>query len=163
MCFVAALQHQDSPLRLLYLPNMTQAQKSLYIFGALGKQHLGALWLHLEKEGIHPTMFATEWLMTMFCRGFSFDLVTRVWDIFFHEGYKIVYRVALALIKNAEKELMGASFERIMEVLRTLPSGVDATSLLDTVVWGIPLTRAQIEVHAKEFDKQKAEGKTPGF
>jgi Rab-GTPase-TBC domain len=35
----------------------------------------------------------------MYCRGFSFDLVTRVWDIFFSEGYKIVYRVALALVK----------------------------------------------------------------
>ena len=37
--------------------------------------------------------------MTMFCRGFSFDLVTRVWDIFLFEGYKIVYRVGLALLK----------------------------------------------------------------
>jgi Rab-GTPase-TBC domain len=35
----------------------------------------------------------------MYCRGFSFDLVTRVWDVFFNEGYKIVYRVALALVK----------------------------------------------------------------
>ena len=43
--------------------------------------------------------YATEWLLTMFCRGFSFDLVTRVWDVFFSEGYKIVYRVALALVK----------------------------------------------------------------
>ena len=35
----------------------------------------------------------------MYCRGFSFALVTRVWDVFFSEGYKIVYRVALALVK----------------------------------------------------------------
>ena len=35
----------------------------------------------------------------MYCRGFSFDLVTRVWDVFFSEGYKIVFRVALALVK----------------------------------------------------------------
>ena len=46
-----------------------------------------------------PSMYATEWFMTMFCRGFSFDLVTRVWDIFLFEGYKIVYRVGLALLK----------------------------------------------------------------
>lgn len=59
LCFVAALQRPDSPLRLMYLPNMAQAQKSLYIFGALGKQHLGELWQHLEKEGMHPTMYAT--------------------------------------------------------------------------------------------------------
>jgi hypothetical protein len=38
--------------------------------------------------------------MTMFCRGFSFDLVTRVWDIYLAEGsFKIVYRVSLAILK----------------------------------------------------------------
>lgn len=126
----------------MFLPDMLQAQQVLYVFGELGKKHLGRLWVHLEKEGIHHTMYvacrcmrdpcactshirvtsvhtsytliilfvhtvvpfilfryATEWLLTMYCRGFSFDLVTRVWDVFFSEGYKIVFRVALALVK----------------------------------------------------------------
>ena len=48
---------------------------------------------------MHAYRYATEWLLTMYCRGFSFALVTRVWDVFFSEGYKIVYRVALALVK----------------------------------------------------------------
>ena len=29
--------------------------------------------------------YVTEWLMTMFCRGFSFDLVSRVFDVFTNE------------------------------------------------------------------------------
>lgn len=38
--------------------------------------------------------------MTLFCRGFSFELVTRVFDIFLLENhYKIVYRVSLAILK----------------------------------------------------------------
>jgi len=82
-----------------------------------------------------------------------------VWDIYFHEGYKIVYRVALALIKNAQADLMGASFERIMDILRNLPSGVDATHLMENVVWKIPLTHAQIETHGKEYDTMKKAGK----
>jgi hypothetical protein len=44
--------------------------------------------------------YFTEWAMTLFCRGFSFELVTRVFDIFLLEGdYKIVYRVSLAILK----------------------------------------------------------------
>lgn len=97
--------------------------------------------------------------MTMYCRGFSFDLVTRVWDIFFHEGYKIVYRVALALIKNIQNDLMAASFEKIMEILRNLPAAVDASHLMENVVWKIPLTHAQIESHGKEYDRLKSLGK----
>jgi hypothetical protein len=53
-------------------------------------------------------MYFTEWAMTLFCRGFSFELVTRVFDIFLLEGnYKIVYRVSLAILKvSALSQLM---------------------------------------------------------
>ena len=56
--------------------------------------------LHIRTNCVrYAHRYVTEWLLTMYCRGFSFDLVTRVWDVFFNEGYKIVYRVALALVK----------------------------------------------------------------
>jgi hypothetical protein len=71
----------------------------------------GPLWAHLQKEGVHPTMFATEWFMTMFCRGFTFDLVTRVWDIYIAEGsFKIVYRVCLAILKVSYLPRMVATY-----------------------------------------------------
>lgn len=58
------------------------------------------LLLHIRTNCLrYAHRYVTEWLLTMYCRGFSFDLVTRVWDVFFNEGYKIVYRVALALVK----------------------------------------------------------------
>ena len=70
------------------------------VFTVAATAMTGPLWAHLQKEGVHPTMFATEWFMTMFCRGFTFDLVTRVWDIYIAEGsFKIVYRVCLAILK----------------------------------------------------------------
>lgn len=44
--------------------------------------------------------YFTEWALTLFSRGFSFDLVTRVWDVLMTEGsYKIVYRVSLGMLK----------------------------------------------------------------
>jgi hypothetical protein len=64
--------------------------------------------------------------MTMYCRGFSFDLVTRVWDIFLSEGFKIIYRVALALLKTTEEAMLLASFETIMELLRDINKYADA-------------------------------------
>ena len=43
--------------------------------------------------------FATSWFMTLYARDFSFDLSTRVWEIFLSEGFKVLYRVAIALLK----------------------------------------------------------------
>lgn len=151
--FCAALQlsREAPPLRNLYLPNMAETQRVLYVFGELGKVHLGRLWQHLLDENMHPTMYATEWLMTMFCRGFSFDLVTRVVDVFLKDGYKIVYRVSLALLKNIEKELMESDFEGIMRLVRRIPELTDASTVME-LAWAIPVRRREIERFRNEFD-----------
>jgi len=103
---------------------------------------------------MHPSMFATEWFMTMFCRGFSFDLVTRVFDVFIYEGIKIVYRVCLALLKSLETELLEAPFEEIMTILRNISSTVDAKRIMK-IAWSIPLKRDVIAYYEAEFDTNR--------
>jgi len=56
-----------------------------------------ALFKHLEKQSIHVSMFATQWLLTLYTSSFLFDLVGRVWDYFISEVWKIVFRVMLEL------------------------------------------------------------------
>lgn len=68
--------------------------------------------------------------MTMFCRGFSFELVTRVWDIYLFEGYKIIYRVALALLKVVQSKLLSENFEGILEILRDINRYADADHII---------------------------------
>jgi hypothetical protein len=76
-----------------------------------------------------------------------------VWDIFFHEGFKIIYRVALALLKSVEKEILNESFENIMATLRALPSKVDANSVIE-LAFTIPLKWKDIEMAEEKYLKQ---------
>ena len=183
-CFAAALLNPNpTPLRDIYLPDLGDAKRKLYVFGELGRQHLGALWIHLEDQKMHPTMYATEWLMTMFCRGFSFDLVTRVWDIYLVEGFKIVYRVALALLKvrpehlipltqlnsrsdcvlslhppafiqTVEPALLKAEFEDIMSIINAIPEAIDPEDIM-ALSWSLPLRRSDIVKHEKSYALQQ--------
>ena len=129
----------------MYLPKLSETQKILYVFGELANFYLPELWAHFNKEGIHQTMFLTEWVMTFFCRGFSFELVTRVWDIFMFEGdMKIMYRVSLAILKYFEKEFLALRFDKIMTLLRVIAQRLDALAVMD-LAWSIPLRRAKIK------------------
>ena len=83
----------------MFAANFEAVQKIMGVYWKLVRDASKKLWTHLEGQGLHPSMFATEWFLTLFCRSFPFDLVTRVWDIFWLEGFKIVYRVAIALLK----------------------------------------------------------------
>ena len=49
--------------------------------------------------------------MTLFSTNMPIELTLRIWDIFFIEGRKILYRVGLAIFKILENELVNADAE----------------------------------------------------
>ncbi|XP_029475623.1 TBC1 domain family member 10A isoform X2 [Rhinatrema bivittatum] len=55
---------------------------------------------HLNKQKIDPILYMTEWFMCAFSRTLPWSSVLRVWDMFFCEGVKIIFRVGLILLKN---------------------------------------------------------------
>ena len=83
-------------------------------------------------EGIHNSMFVTQWFMTIFTSTFPFHLVSRVWDAFLVEGWKVIYRVMLVLLKNNEKELLEMEFEQILNYLREFPTKADGQVIMSS-------------------------------
>uniref|UniRef100_A0A8C7E805 TBC1 domain family member 10A n=1 Tax=Nothoprocta perdicaria TaxID=30464 RepID=A0A8C7E805_NOTPE len=55
---------------------------------------------HLSKQKIDPILYMTEWFMCAFSRTLPWSSVLRVWDMFFCEGVKIIFRVGLVLLKH---------------------------------------------------------------
>lgn len=43
-----------------------------------------------------------QWFMTLFTYNFPFAVVVRIWDAVLSEGWKVIFRVALALLKTNE-------------------------------------------------------------
>lgn len=69
------------------------------LFGLL-KKVVPSIYKHLKKHRIEPILYVTEWFMCVFTRTLPWSTVLRVWDMFFCEGVKVMFRVALVLIKN---------------------------------------------------------------
>jgi hypothetical protein len=66
------------------------------------KRKLPKLFEHFEGLGLHPTMYSAQWFITIFTYNFPFSVVVRIWDCFLLEGWKVVFRVALGLLKRHE-------------------------------------------------------------
>lgn len=57
--------------------------------------------------------------MTLFCVNLPIKVVVRIWDSFFVEGLKIIYRVGLAILKDNEKAILKSkSFEELQIILK---------------------------------------------
>ena len=65
----------------------------------------------LEQFQVDPSIFASQWFLTIFVYNMPFSLVARVWDLFFVKGWSIVFRVSIVLL-----ELVKVEFEQTDDV-----------------------------------------------
>eukprot|EP00611_Tribonema_gayanum_P012751 TRINITY_DN2341_c0_g1_i1.p1 TRINITY_DN2341_c0_g1~~TRINITY_DN2341_c0_g1_i1.p1 ORF type:complete len:160 (+),score=32.76 TRINITY_DN2341_c0_g1_i1:600-1079(+) len=147
------MQRTRAPLRELFLPGMLKAREFHYVMDGLALKFTPRLHNHLKSNDIDPTMYAHPWFMTCFTQSFPYDLVTRVWDIFLKEDWKIMYRVCLALFKSVEDEVCALDLERANMVLRKLPAAADASIIMDLAL-RIPLKHKHIEKRVAKFYEQ---------
>lgn len=78
---------------------LDQAQEFQFVMDSLTKKHCKRLSNQILANNLTPAMYATQWFLTAFTQRFPYDLVTRVWDMFLLEDWKVFYRVCLALFK----------------------------------------------------------------
>jgi hypothetical protein len=86
-------------MREMYMPGMPGLQKSFYVHLSLMKKYLPKLNNYLIGGKFEPSMYGSQWFMTIYAINFPFECTVRIWDIFMVEGRKILYRIALAIFK----------------------------------------------------------------
>merc|ERR1712194_531417 len=91
---------------------------------------ISLLETHFAQQGVEPTMYASQWFMTVCIYNFPFSTVVRVWDIFLAEGVKIIFCIALALLKLNQEALLSESFEQILQTWKRAPSRVESDTLI---------------------------------
>ena len=79
------------------------------------------------------TLGLTNWLMSLFIGSLPLETTLRVWDVLFYEGSKTFFRVALAIFKACEKQILTVSDP--MEVFQVIQTGpkklLDANSVME--------------------------------
>ena len=122
-CFHALMHSETYRCRELFRSGFPMLMMFFYQLKRLIQTLIPKLWAHLDECNVDLSFFASQWFLTLFVYHFPFRTVVRVWDIFFTEGWKIVFRVAIALLKWNEKELLTLAFEELMQRMKTLHEG----------------------------------------
>ena len=140
-----------------FLPNFPELKRAFYIYLNLLKKFIPKVYELLKKEGVIPSMYATEWFICIFSRNLEFNVLVRVFDVFFLEGYKIVYRISLAIIKINEKKFFekNEGITYIMEVFKTICDGIDPDLLLQ-IAFGFSFSRKDINALKNQYETVKS-------
>ncbi|KAK8063524.1 TBC domain-containing protein [Apiospora saccharicola] len=80
------------------------------------------------------TLCMTAWFMSCFIGTLPIETTLRVWDVFFYEGSKTLFRIALAIFKIGENEIKSVSDPmEIFQVVQTIPRRlIDANGLMES-------------------------------
>ncbi|BGP34274.1 GTPase-activating protein [Rhodotorula toruloides] len=105
-------------LRSHYTPNMPGLQLRLFQFDRLVEELLPSVFLHLLRQGVKSSMYASQWFLTLFGYRFPLELVSSIFDLVFAEGVEAVFRFAIALLKRSEPYLLTLEFEDLIDFLK---------------------------------------------
>ncbi|KAG2710747.1 hypothetical protein I3843_04G041900 [Carya illinoinensis] len=146
-----------APMEGLYLAGLPLVQQYLFQFDHLVREHLPKLGEHFSQEMINPSMYASQWFITVFSYSFPFHLALRVWDVFLYEGVKIVFKVGLALLKYCADDLTKLPFEKLIHALRNFPEDAMDPDTLLPLAYSMKVSK-RLEELKQEYEKKH--GKT---
>ena len=141
-------------LEEVYLKDFPGLKKRFYIFIKLVEKYMPKIFQRLIKYGAYPTMYASQWFFTLFTNCLSFKVVARIFDCYLLEGEKIIFRIALAILKLNENELLKAKgFEIFLSQLRLCASKIKNPEELLKTAFDFSLSRNHIYNHEQNYQK----------
>ncbi|XP_034274995.1 growth hormone-regulated TBC protein 1 isoform X3 [Pantherophis guttatus] len=107
-----------------YSPEMMGLKIDQDVLGHLVKMKNPAVAELMEKHGNLWTLVASRWFICLFIDILPVETVLRIWDCLFYEGSKIIFRVALTLIKQHQDFILEAkNFPEICEKFKQITTG----------------------------------------
>ena len=129
-----------------YMNGFPELNRSFYKLLCLMKKHLNKIYEKFKANNVYPSMYACQWFISLFSVNFKFDILVRIFDVFLLEGEKIFYRIALAILKLNECNILNKScFEYIMAEVKNYYENIDVDKLLK-VAFGFSISRTHLAV-----------------
>jgi len=108
-----------------YSPGLEAIQIDGDILFQLLKEKSRISYRHLKKNNVDPVLYMVEWMMCVYCRTLPWPTVLRIWDMFFCEGVKVLFKVAIVLFRYGlgtnEQCKQYPDLQGIVTRLRNLP------------------------------------------
>ncbi|KAI1899680.1 hypothetical protein AGOR_G00064270 [Albula goreensis] len=107
-----------------YTPAMLGLKTDQEVLGELVRAKVPAVWQIMTEHNVMWTLVVSRWFICLFIDILPVETVLRIWDCLFYEGSKIIFRVALTLIKHNQAQILQArSFPDICDRFKDVTKG----------------------------------------
>ncbi|KAG1218682.1 hypothetical protein G6F35_008124 [Rhizopus arrhizus] len=104
-------------LRGHFTPKMETLHQHMYQFDNIFQQKLPVVHRHMEHEAVSPSMYASQWFITLFSYRCPIELSFRIMDLLLIEGPQVLVQIAIALIVRNQEHILKLKFDALVEFL----------------------------------------------
>lgn len=104
--FWVLVQIVEKYMPIDYFSVMSGVMVDQEILTFLIKMKLSKMYAHMVSLDVDPSHFSIQWFVCMFAYNLRREVVVRLWDIFFLEGCTFIFKIAMAIMKMAEKSML---------------------------------------------------------
>ena len=72
-----------------------------------------------------PELYAIQWILTLFCYDLPIEFSTRIIDLFLIDGWKIVFKVILALLNLIKDDAIKLRYEDVLITLKNFTQMIE--------------------------------------
>ncbi|XP_056102959.1 growth hormone-regulated TBC protein 1-A isoform X1 [Rhinichthys klamathensis goyatoka] len=107
-----------------YGPAMLGLKADQEVLGELVRLKVPAVWRLMQDHGVMWSLVVSPWFICLFIDVLPVETVLRIWDCLFYEGSKILFRVALTLIRRHQDLILQAqNLPDVCERFKRITSG----------------------------------------
>ena len=124
--FYMLIHLHDTYLKDYYASDKKMIETDASLLAHLLKKEYKLIYEMLNEVDFDYNLIIEDWFMNLFSSYLPLNTILRVWDMFFCEGFKVLYRLAIYLIKTAlnNKEVIEScrknGSEKVVEYLRNV-------------------------------------------
>ena len=148
--FAQMMRGKQFDMRRLFLPGFPLLQQFFVILRRILRDMLPVLANHLEDQNVDVSFFASQWFLTLFAYQFPVPVLCRLWDLFFSEGWKFMFRVTVALLQWDMHKLVQMRMEDILMFLKTIHEGKDVAEIVERSL-EVPINESDLQVDITSF------------
>ena len=140
----------------LYKEGFPDLKKKFYVLLNLEKKYIPKIYDIFKRDGVFISIYASQWLLCLFAKDLKPNILVRIFDVFLFEGFKVIYRFALAFLKLKEKEFISnkKGIFYSMNTIKLLFDNIDIDELFK-VVFSFSLSRSHIKKYEEEYEQNK--------
>ena len=140
----------------LYKEGFPDIKKKFYVLLNLEKKYIPKIYDIFKRDGVFISIYASQWFLCLFAKDLKPNILVRIFDVFLFEGFKVIYRFALAFLKLKEKAFISnkKGIFYSMNTIKLLFDNIDIDELFK-VAFSFSLSRSHIKKYEEEYEQNK--------